>query len=361
MFGPAPKFLDHAERWSVHRVLHLPMNAITTKMATHWRAAGGPRFRSIACLVHATPVRFFARHSDLFLQWWRELVRSFEDCAPLAQTFDGLLCPVGWKSMATVAYVVRAAKGPQWLFRNSALPVPCQLACSQQFVQELFRSRVVVAVLAGVELADQKLQRKTVRELEKQWMADDTPKILARRFVRLVERQPIDAEISKFCKVSRGLEPRAAMATLRTAVDGWPITSRYQQEGFVCIFGCPRLVGSDDLRHYGRCPILRQIVAETTSAPLPFPSRDVFVLPQTKHQALQTATATKLYLVFRRGISVGARLRTLIAERKFGLVREFLSTKARAIAHDLGGVEFARGTQSRTREKRFLAPASAPF
>ena len=263
---------------------------------------------------------------------------------PYALLLEGRLAPPHWQSEAVVAHIVRSCIGPRQFFQRQALPIPPAIVKKPWFLREVRCSRVVLSFMHDVDGEDPRLQAKLVQRLEREWLVDDGDSILRKRSQRLIGLVPSDERIAQFRRLSNRQRRRVSLAVLRTLFDAWPTTRRFQQDGFVCLFGCPAELADDDLRHYIVCPRLRAIVSAATRAPPLAPDLVDVLYPNSQYSFWQAAVFSMLYQAVRRDQHLGSQIARLLHARRVGDIFRTLRVEAVSIAYDFGGVNFVKAT-----------------
>ena len=75
---------------AIHRLLHLPTNAITLNTIAHWEEKGGPRIVNIAGMCAATAMRVAWTHRGMLQQLRRDMDDVAEAAAPANRYFEGV-------------------------------------------------------------------------------------------------------------------------------------------------------------------------------------------------------------------------------------------------------------------------------
>ena len=277
--APPPATASSLERQALHRVLHIPYNAMGAHGIFHLREAG---CRSFPCL---TALSFAARFraARVTVPLWPELCSMLErealEYLPVGRSLTRLWWPAVWDSVPFALVLADAASG----FPD----VPSVQGALTAALPNLFNPPAPPVALPGG------LQAAVTAVVTGALHPEPLALIVRKRASRLVQRPVSEQSVKELFTVLK--RPHVALCCVKTATNAWATSHRYhEQVRLGCVFGCD---GADDsLSHYLSCAVLWNLVGDSFPPPdSTSPIDRICRRSPTKHRVVQLFCAYHIY------------------------------------------------------------------
>ena len=254
---PLPQGFGRVEKWALHKVLHLPYNALSLNPLFYLHEAGGPTLRSVLVESYAARLRSSVSTAMGWQQHLLELETTALDFLPMQRSLLGKWWPAFWDSEPFALHLSEAYKlFPHNPAAHAALVPRAALLCNPHGAGLHFKpQRVAGALLLPAILpgAGSVAAVCTVR------LGALLPAIRKHLNVPLV---------SALLELGKKSSPHIAMCLVKSLANAWCTSHRlHEQVRLPCVFGC--LEACDSLQHYWSCARLWGVVSAALGLQLP--------------------------------------------------------------------------------------------
>ena len=239
-FFPPSGALLKAERWALHKILHLPFNSFPLWAFFNFQNIGGSRVlnaRAVKSMCESAMARAFSITIEGWQGWLQLLSEAAEASVPYASFLAGALCPAFWDSEPIVG---------NYRYLYLRLPSRRRLppAHSTDICMDRMEQSDAYAALLRVDFPPA-------------WQA-----WFVQKMKRLLNLGDVDLQSFhwvSFYQTFSELPSHAAMSVLKTFANAWTTRRRlHTGEQWSCIYGCEH---EDMLGHYLQCPIAMSALA----------------------------------------------------------------------------------------------------
>ena len=308
--APPPATASTLERQALHRLLHIPFNAMGAHGVFHLRDAG---CRSFPCLT-ALSLAARYRAARVTVPDWPDLCCMLEREAlehlPMGRSLTRLWWPAVWDSVPFALVLADAAAG----FPGASC---VHGALTTAFPNLFNRPAPPVALPRGLQAA---VNAVVTGALHPEPLA----LVVRKRASRLVQLPVSEQSVKELLTVLKASRPHVAMCCVKTVTNAWATSHRYHEHVRLgCVFGCG---GADDtLSHYLSCPVLWDLVGDSFPPPdSTSPIDRICLRSPTKHRVVQLFCAYHIY----HCIKISERL--LVDSSDFPRIRSAAAQAGRA-------------------------------
>ena len=351
-FSAPPPYLFTLERSSLHKMIRLPQNTLSTSAFFHLPGVGLPRFQMVGSMCAATAATFFLSFGVELEMWRTRLVQAASEGVEGVHAlwlFAGCADPRGNDSGAGALFLCKWLHGA----RHTAACAGGRLVAARgRLLKRACRMQDFVAEKRPEIQAVQRKSKKFINRSIAQWLYPDIlPEILVRR-VRAFAHTEVDLgearELVGIIKSEARRQPRASVAAFRWYMNGLATSRRlHLAVPRQCMFGCKDQ--EDSQLHYFRCRRARFMTAVCTKRlPMADEARDRLGLvgdsAARTERVRQAATISRAYSTVAGSSVATAELQRACTLAERGRIWAAATTAA---AHAIGGRQFARAFKPR--------------
>jgi len=244
LFNP-PDTLPAVERNMMNTVLHLATNSLGHTDFFALLGAGGPSLRSPCVAAKAAMFRTATVTIKHWADWKVQLIDAAYESLPIARANSGKYFCDFWDGPPIALNLGHAAGG---------FPGDARWAeGARMAIQEIRDRRAALEV--DRSSSQPPVQAIAYRNLLSKAFPSSLEVTVLKRLVKMRLVDPTQTTIPEFqaaCAVMRNIRKHDALCVIKTWVNSWCTSYRYQEKPpLPCLLGCQ--LGKDDLSHYVDC------------------------------------------------------------------------------------------------------------
>ena len=348
-FGPAPPDLPLHEARALHRLLHLPYNAVTLATMWGWHADGAPRILSASSVARAVAARSAVESLDFLRMLRGGLITAAEE-GDLVAWARGQFSPSFWPHESCVEYLMRHAESAAERLAAGAHPPPMPRSTTAR--RERLAAEAARVHLTGMSAMERsrRLQAKVAEAVRSAVWPYDGHRLICSRVWAYTGTEVFLADVEKAVAVMKRKvgAPTTRFQIWRSWCAGWATHRRLHLDTqSYCFFGCNH--SEDSFEHYIVCPRMWFVIQQCTAAPRPLqtPLERLGLAPGMDddarlHALKQLSVATALYNSMRGEPSLRREVSRAKVTRDLARLWRVLTPVATDQAFSHGGRELAR-------------------